>query len=56
MERFLAAHPEFERVDLRPEVPEAWQELFDDQGALRTWPHRHGGMDAFFAVAFRCRR
>jgi 16S rRNA (cytosine967-C5)-methyltransferase len=48
---FLAGHPEFVREDLRPIYPE-WQELFDDQGALRTFPHRHGGMDAFFAVRF----
>ena len=52
---FLAAHPDFQRIDLRPQVPDAWQELFDEQGALRTWPHRHGGMDAFFAVGF-CRQ
>ena len=55
VESFLASQPEFERVDLRPQVPPAWRELFDEQGALRTWPHRHGGMDAFFAVGFRRR-
>ncbi len=55
VQRFLAAHPEFAQVDLRCRVPSAWRELFDEQGALRTWPHRHGGMDAFFAVGF-CRR
>jgi 16S rRNA (cytosine967-C5)-methyltransferase len=49
---FLAARPEFIREDLRPLFPE-WQQLFDDQGTLRTFPHRHGGMDAFFAVRFR---
>jgi 16S rRNA (cytosine967-C5)-methyltransferase len=49
---FLAGHPEFVREDLRPLFPN-WQELFDDQGALRTLPHRHGGMDAFFAVRLR---
>jgi 16S rRNA (cytosine967-C5)-methyltransferase len=49
---FLAEHPEFAREDLRPIFPE-WQQLFDEQGALRTLPHRHGGMDAFFAVRFR---
>ncbi len=55
VKRFLAAHPEFERIDLRPQVPDAWHELFDEQGALRTMPHRSGGMDAFFAVGF-CRQ
>ncbi|HXV22156.1 MAG TPA: 16S rRNA (cytosine(967)-C(5))-methyltransferase RsmB [Desulfuromonadales bacterium] len=49
---FLDGHPEFVREDLRTIFPE-WLELFDDQGALRTFPHRHGGMDAFFAVRFR---
>jgi 16S rRNA (cytosine967-C5)-methyltransferase len=52
-ERFLAGHDDFQREDLREEVPPSWRELFDEQGALRTLPHRHGGMDAFFAVAFR---
>ncbi len=55
VQRFLATHPEFAQVDLRSQVPAAWRELFDEQGALRTWPHRHGGMDAFFAAGF-CRR
>jgi 16S rRNA (cytosine967-C5)-methyltransferase len=53
VQHFLAAHPDFERIDLRLQVPDAWRELFDEQGALHTWPHRHGGMDAFFAVGFR---
>ena len=52
VEGFLAAHPDFVREDLRTLFPQ-WQELFDGQGALRTFPHRHGGMDAFFAVRFR---
>jgi 16S rRNA (cytosine967-C5)-methyltransferase len=52
-ERFLAGHDDFQREDLREELPLSWRELFDEQGALRTLPHRHGGMDAFFAVAFR---
>lgn len=49
---FLAGHPDFVREDLRPLFPD-WQELFDAHGALRTLPHRHGGMDAFFAVRFK---
>ncbi len=49
---FLDAHPGFVREDLRPLYPQ-WRELFDERGALRTYPHRHGGMDAFFAVRFR---
>jgi 16S rRNA (cytosine967-C5)-methyltransferase len=43
---FLAAHPEYVPEDLRRESPPGWEELFDDAGALRTYPHRHGGMDA----------
>jgi 16S rRNA (cytosine967-C5)-methyltransferase len=54
VEDFLAAHPQFARDDLRPVSPREWGELFDpSSGALRTFPHRHGGMDAFYAVRFR---
>jgi 16S rRNA (cytosine967-C5)-methyltransferase len=55
VDAFLAGHPDFDREDLRLSAPAGWQELFDDRGALRTFPHRHGGMDAFFAVRFRRR-
>ncbi|MBE0599420.1 MAG: 16S rRNA (cytosine(967)-C(5))-methyltransferase RsmB [Desulfuromonadales bacterium] len=47
---FLTAHPEFTLHDLRHSVPASWHPLFDEHGRLRTFPHRHGGMDAFFAV------
>ncbi|MFA5515146.1 MAG: 16S rRNA (cytosine(967)-C(5))-methyltransferase RsmB [Desulfuromonadales bacterium] len=50
---FLAAHPQFAIEDGRDFAPPHWRELFDSQGALRTLPHRHGGMDAFFAVRLR---
>jgi len=52
---FLEKHPEFAREDLRPAVPASCQALFDADGVLRSVPHRHDGMDAFFAVAFRRR-
>ena len=52
---FLAAHPDFEREDLRPLSPPHWAPLFDDSGALRSLPHRHDGMDAFWAVRLRRR-
>jgi 16S rRNA (cytosine967-C5)-methyltransferase len=55
VDAFLAGHPDFDREDLRLSAPAGWQELFDDRGALRTFPHHHGGMDAFFAVRFRRR-
>lgn len=50
---FLLERPEFSRDDLRSDSPPGWSELFDDGGALRTLPHRHGAMDAFFAVRLR---
>lgn len=53
VEDFLVAHPEFVREDLRDSAPSAWHELFDARGALSTWPHRHGGMDGFYAVRFK---
>jgi len=43
----------FELVDLRQVVSEAWLPLLDRRGCLRTYPHRHEGMDAFFAARFR---
>ena len=51
--RLLAAHPEFCREDLRTAAPAAWASLFDENGALATAPHRHGGMDGFYAVRLR---
>ncbi len=52
---FLAAHPGFVQEDLRGVVPEAWSGLITESGALRSFPHRHDGMDAFFAVRLRRR-
>lgn len=49
---FLAAHPEFQPEDLRDATPPHWHELLTETGLLRTWPHRHDGMDAFFAARF----
>lgn len=49
---FLAKHPDFVRDDLRTFFPD-WSELFDAQGALATFPQRHNGMDAFWAVRLR---
>ncbi len=56
VQAFLADHPEFETEDLRGLVPAHWQELLGDDGCLHSWPHRHAGMDAFFATAFRRRK
>ncbi len=52
VEDFLLAHSDFELEDLRTEFP-AWQNLFTAKGTMRTYPHRHDGMDAFFAARFR---
>lgn len=54
IDAFLADHPEFVRDDLHTFFPE-WRELFDEQGALATFPQRHNGMDAFWAVRLRRR-
>ena len=50
VDAFLRAHPEFELVDLRPELPETLQPLLDARGMLRTLPFAHG-LEAFFAAA-----
>jgi 16S rRNA (cytosine967-C5)-methyltransferase len=54
VEAFLRKHDDFTAEDLRSDFPQ-WRELVDGQGALRTFPHHHGGMDAFFACRFRRR-
>ena len=44
----LAREPQLRRSDA-PALSAALRPLLDAEGALRTWPHRHG-MDGFFAV------
>jgi 16S rRNA (cytosine967-C5)-methyltransferase len=46
IERFREAHPEFEPEDARGFVPE---EIVDESGAMRIWPHLHG-CDGFYAM------
>ncbi len=53
VEGFLAAHPQFALEDLREQSRSEWLELFTEQGTMRSYPHRHAGMDAFFAARFR---
>ncbi len=50
---FLAAHPQFVLEDLRESTPPEWADLFTATGTLRSYPHRHAGMDAFFAARLR---
>lgn len=47
---FLDQHPDFERDSLADTVPENWRQFLTDNNAVRTYPHSHQGMDAFFAV------
>jgi 16S rRNA (cytosine967-C5)-methyltransferase len=49
---FLANQPSFKQEDFRSLLPRGWQGLTTDRGCVRTLPHRHDGMDAFFAVRF----
>ena len=49
---FLASHPGFVQEDFRALLPAGWLELTTDSGCVRTLPHRHDGMDAFFAARF----
>ncbi len=49
---FLETHKNFVQEDFRTLLPERWQELTNDKGCIRTLPHRHDGMDAFFATRF----
>lgn len=50
---FLAAHPEFEPMDIRPRLPQDLRaEAGAQAGMLRLWPHVHG-TDGFFIAAMR---
>ncbi len=55
IDSFLADHPEFELEDLADRVPPAWSDLLSARGTLRSYPHRHHQMDAFFAARLRRR-
>jgi 16S rRNA (cytosine967-C5)-methyltransferase len=46
---FLAGHPEFVLEDGRELFPHL-ADLFTERGMFRSWPHRHDGMDGFFAA------
>lgn len=48
VEAFLAQESAFQRAP-RSTLPEAVQPLLDDEGRMRTWPHRHDA-DGFFAA------
>ena len=46
---FLDRHADFQRAAAGALLPAPCRELVDDEGHLRTWPHRHD-IDGFFAV------
>ncbi|WP_020674636.1 16S rRNA (cytosine(967)-C(5))-methyltransferase RsmB [Geopsychrobacter electrodiphilus] len=53
IETFLENHREFDLESFGGQVSDHWQALLDPSGALRSFPHQHDGMDAFFAVKLR---
>ncbi len=55
VDSFLQEHAEFELENLSGQVPATWEELLTARGTLRSYPHRHNGMDAFFAARFQRR-
>ncbi len=55
IDSFLEDHPEFELENLAEKVLSGWVDLFTDKGTLRSYPHRHNGMDAFFAARLQRR-
>lgn len=50
--RFLEEHENFVLEDLAQVVPSEWCDLLTNRGTFRSYPHRHGGMDAFYAARF----
>ncbi|MEA3544380.1 MAG: 16S rRNA (cytosine(967)-C(5))-methyltransferase RsmB [Thermodesulfobacteriota bacterium] len=52
---FLEDHPEFELENLDKQTSSDWADLLTAKGTLRSYPHRHGGMDAFFAARLQRR-
>ncbi len=52
VEAFLTTHPDFVQEDFRTLLPAEWLPLTTDTGSVRTLPHHHDGMDAFFVTKF----
>ena len=51
---FLARHPEWHQIDLRPGAPAGLQAVLDEHGSLRTLPFAHR-LEAFYATALESR-
>ncbi len=49
---FLAAHPQFRLENLHETASPQFRDMLTGTGVLRTFPHRHDDMDAFFAARF----
>lgn len=54
IETFLRESPDFAQDDPRDTLPATVAGLLDSEGALRTWPHRHG-LDGFYAIRLKRR-
>ena len=54
VEEFLARRPDFVLERGQTLFPDL-EGLFTEEGMFRSWPHRHDGMDGFFAARFRRR-
>ncbi len=50
VDSFLEDHPEFELENLGEQFSSDWADLFTEKGTLRSYPHCHDNMDAFFAA------
>ncbi len=55
IDSFLEDHPEFELENLKEHVSTDWADLFTAKGTVRSYPHRHDNMDAFFAARLQRR-
>jgi 16S rRNA (cytosine967-C5)-methyltransferase len=53
VESFLENHKGFVAESFAGQLTEDWHRLLDTTGAMRSFPHLHAGMDAFFAVKLR---
>jgi 16S rRNA (cytosine967-C5)-methyltransferase len=52
VQAFLLEHANYQMESARPYLPSACAGAVNREGALQTWPHKHG-VDGFFAVRLR---
>jgi len=53
VQEFLETHSDFVREKVAQSGSVDWDMMLTKDGAFRSWPHQHGGMDAFYAVRFK---